>query len=72
MSEPRKFGPKSSNHPSIDEKCQACHVKFKEGDFTTLIFLGPGNDEEEQMKARQFMSYNSVAVEIHYSCATGF
>lgn len=67
----RPFGPKKADHPSIGEKCTACHVKFKEGDFTTLISLGPSNNSEEQEKARQGRAYNAVAVEIHYACATG-
>lgn len=67
----RKFGPKKANHPSIYVECLACHKKFKEGDFTTLISLGPGDDPEEQEKARQGRPYDAMAVEIHFACATG-
>lgn len=67
----RKFGPKSSGHPSVGEKCPACHVPFKVGDFTTLVELGPGDDPEEQEKCRQGLAYTAVASEVHYACACG-
>lgn len=66
-----KFGPKLSNHPSVGKECPACHQPFKEGDYTTLISLGPGNDPEAQERCRTGRPYNAVAVEIHYACATG-
>lgn len=71
MTNLHKFGPKSANHPTIGELCKACNQPFKEGDYTTLIPLGPGNDPEEQQKAAEDKAYNAVAIEIHYSCATG-
>ncbi len=67
----RRFGPKRVGHPGIGKECPACHTPFKEGDYTTLIALGPGNDPESQKKHRQGQPYNAVAVEVHYSCATG-
>jgi hypothetical protein len=65
----RKFGPKP--YPSLIAKCPACGVLFAKGDYTTLIALGPGNDPEQQVLARQGRSYNAVAVEVHWACATG-
>ena len=67
----RKFGPKKKDHPSIGEECPACHNLFKEGDYTTLIALGPGDDKEAQKRHRAGRPYNTVAVEVHYTCATG-
>ena len=67
----RKFGPKNSTHPSIGEVCKACGNAFVEGDYTTLIALGPGDDEEQQHKAKGGKPYTAVAVEIHYACAGG-
>lgn len=67
----KKYGPKSKDHPSIGNICQACRKKFKEGDITTLISLGPGDDEEEMEKCRKGKFYNGVGIEVHYSCATG-
>lgn len=71
ITDDRKFGPKRKDHPSIGMDCPACNIPFKEGDYTTLIPLGPGNDPEQQEKARTDKVFNSVAVEIHYACATG-
>lgn len=71
MDEIRKFGPKTEDHPSVGEDCPACKQKFKAGDFTTLIALGPGDDPEEQEKARTGRPYTAVAIEVHWTCATG-
>ncbi len=66
-----RFGPKHPTHPSVGEKCPACHRVFVAGDFTTLVSLGPGDDPDEQARARKGRPYNAVAVEVHWSCATG-
>jgi hypothetical protein len=68
---PRQFGPKSAGHPSIGEKCPACGTPFKEGDYTTLIPLGPGDDQEAQRLSREGRIYDAVAAEVHWICATG-
>ena len=67
----QRFGPKSSIHPSILKPCPACNRKFKVGDYTTLVVLGPGNSKENQKKARNGQAYNAIAVEVHWPCATG-
>lgn len=67
----QKFGPKGADHPSVGEKCAACPSPFKEGDYTALVTLGPGDNPEEQRNARNGRAYNVVAVEVHYACATG-
>lgn len=66
-----KFGPKIEGHPSVGKECPACHKAFKVGDVTTIIPLGPGDDPEKQEKARIGKFYNAVALEVHWSCATG-
>ena len=71
MEDLRKFGPKTKDHPSVGKECPACHIPFREGDYTTLIPLGPGDDKEAQMRCRAGRPYNAIAVEIHYTCATG-
>lgn len=68
---PRKFGPKPIDHPSVGEPCPACLVPFLVEDFTTLVTLGPGDDLEEQAKARAGIAYNAISVEVHFACATG-
>jgi len=67
----RPIGPKKENDASIGVSCSACGKLFKEGDYTTLIALGPGDDKEEQEKCKLGESYNAVAVEVHWKCATG-
>jgi len=67
----RKFGPKDADDHSIGEVCPACRVAFVEGDFTTLVALGPGADSESRKRARQGRAYNAIAVQVHYACATG-
>lgn len=67
----KRFGPKAGNHPSIGTWCPACKIAFKEGDYTALVPLGPGSNSEAQERCRRGQPYNAVAVEIHYSCATG-
>lgn len=52
-------------------KCPACQVAFVEGDFTTLVPLGPGDSQEAQERARTDRAYNAVALEVHWSCGTG-
>jgi hypothetical protein len=71
MSEQQKLGPKKADHPSVGKPCPACDVNFGDGDFTTLIPIGPGADREEQALARSGRPYNAVAVEVHWACATG-
>jgi hypothetical protein len=67
----RRFGPKKADHPSIGEECPACHKPFIADDYTTLIALGPGDDEEAQERAHAGRPYNAVAVEVHWMCAGG-
>jgi len=64
-----KFGPKTEDHFSIGKDCPACHKPFKQGDYTTLIALGPGDDEEAQKKARTGRAYTAVGSEIHWECS---
>jgi hypothetical protein len=65
----RPFGPKAKDHPSVGEPCPACHIPFKEGDYTTLVALGPGDDLDAQEKCKQGRFYNAVAVEVHWKCS---
>lgn len=68
---PRRFGPKDERHPSIGDPCPACGIQFDAGDFTTLVPLGPGDEEEAREKARKGRWYNAIALEVHYACVTG-
>lgn len=65
----RPFGPKAADHPSIGEKCPACHQPFRAGDMTTLVSIGPGDSEEERARRDAGHPYKSVAVEVHWECS---
>jgi len=67
----RRFGPKPADHPSIGQPCAACRRPFVAGDHSTLIALGPGDDPDEQRRARERRPYTAEAVEVHWTCATG-
>jgi hypothetical protein len=65
----RKFGPKTTDHPGIGRVCPACRHRFKEGDYTTLVVLGPGDDPDSQLRRDQGRPYNAVASEVHWACS---
>ena len=66
----RKFGPRPKmDITEIRFPCPACNHHFVEGDYTTLIALGPGDDEEERKKRDEGRIYNAVCVEVHWDCA---
>lgn len=67
----RPFGPKRADHPSCGKACTACKQPMAEGQYTTLVALGPGDNGEAQARARAGRPYNAVAVEVHWTCATG-
>lgn len=63
----------AEDHPLVvaGKSCPGCELVFKEGDSITLVSIGPGNDPEEQEKAREGRAYNAVALAAHYKCVTG-
>lgn len=67
----RPFGPKSKDHPSVGNECPACFEHLRPGEYTTLVPLGPGGSLDDRQKAVEGRPYNAVAVEVHWSCATG-
>lgn len=66
------MGPKTKGQLKKGEICAACKKPFKAGQYTTLIALGPGDNPDARRNAREGRSYDAIAVEIHYGCATGF
>jgi hypothetical protein len=68
-----KMGPLAANHPLVSpgESCAACRLSFQEGDYVTLVPLGPGDDPKERDRARYGRPYNAVAVAAHWACVTG-
>lgn len=65
-----KLGPKQADHPSVGIECLACHQPFVAGDYTTLVTLGPGDNEDAQQRRDQGRPYNAIALEIHWACST--
>jgi len=65
----RKFGPKTKDHPTIGRECPACGKPFKEGDYTTLISLGPGDNKDARKRRDEGEAYNAIAMEIHWECS---
>ncbi len=64
----RRFGPKPSDS---EEDCPGCGAKILKGQYSTLITIGPGDDPEEQRKSASGKAFTAIAVEVHWSCATG-
>lgn len=49
---------------SVGRTCKLCGKPFKEGEKTTLLNIGPA-DEEERAKKEVGKPYNAEAVEVH-------
>lgn len=73
MERHQKVGPLAASHPLVSEKllCLSCNKEFNEGDYVTLISLGPGADPEARAAAMEGRPYNAIAQPVHYACATG-
>lgn len=67
----RIFGPRQADDDEWEDPCPACGLRFRAGDYTTLVVLGPGPDAESQQKCRDRRYYNARAIEVHRACATG-
>ena len=63
VSEPGRFGPLGSDHPSVGDVCLACKQRLKVGDVPALVSIGPGD-----VAGRV---YNGVAVVAHEECVHG-
>lgn len=51
--------------------CRACEKPIEKNSDVALIALGPGDSEENMEKCEQGRPYNAVAIQVHWSCATG-
>jgi hypothetical protein len=69
----RKMGPLAADHPMVEERiqCPGCGKEFKEGEYVTLVAIGPGDDPEARSKARRGLNYNGTAHPAHWACVTG-
>lgn len=68
---PRRMGPLAADHPAVGQPCPACPVALATGDYVTLVMLGPGDNPEQQAKAREGRTYRGVGAVVHWACATG-
>ena len=65
----RRFGPKPADHPTTGQPCKICNKPMEEGEYTTLLPIGPAEDDEEaQERAAAGLPHNSLAIEVHYDC----
>lgn len=64
-------GPLPEGSPQLRQECPACKEPFRVGDYVTLVPLGPGYDPEQRRLAAEGRPYESVALEVHFECATG-
>ena len=67
----RKYGPLPKDHKHVGQECAACEEEIDLGDFTALIPLGPGQDNETRRLARTGQTYEAVCALVHWQCATG-
>lgn len=63
--------PKLVDKRAVGESCPACKVRLDKGDLVAVVVLGPGANPDARAKARNAKSYEAVAIEIHWACATG-
>jgi len=66
-----KIGPKPIGHPTVGGTCLLCQVVYEVNDYTTLLPLGPGGDQESRTLCRAGQPYEGISVEVHWTCATG-
>lgn len=66
-----KIGPKIAGHPTIGGVCLLCQKAYVIGDYTTILPLGPGEEQESRILCRNGQPYEGLGVEVHWTCATG-
>ena len=67
------MGPLSLLHAEgmKDIPCAACQKRFVEGDYVTLVPLGPGDNEVQRKECREGRQFFTVCCQVHWACATG-
>ena len=68
---PVKFGPLPPNHPGLGATCLLCQERFRVGNYTVSLPLGPGCDEDAQAECRAGRPYHGIGVVVHWGCGTG-
>ena len=68
----RKFDPLSADHPLVRDNartCPGCSRAFLPGDVTTLVTIGPGDDEDARARRDEGRPYNAIALPVHWDCS---
>jgi len=67
----KKFGPKEPRHPTVGGLCLLCGETFRIADYTSILPLGPGSDEDAQELCRAGRPFHGIGMEVHWTCGTG-
>lgn len=69
----RPFAPLPGDHPFVldGKACPGCDQRFEIGDVTTLIAIGPGEEDVERQRAWAGQAYTCVSIPAHWACVTG-
>lgn len=65
----RTFDPLADDHPLVGVPCPACDIPFDPGDRVTLVYVGPGDDPDDQQRFRAGRVHTGAAVALHPLCA---
>lgn len=65
----RTFAPLAEDNPFIGIPCIACDIDFQPGDQITLVYVGPGDDPDDQQKFRDGRFHSGAAAALHRACA---
>jgi hypothetical protein len=49
--------------------CPACQRAFAQSEVVTVVPIGPGDDQDDQRRARESRWYSAAAVVAHAACA---
>jgi hypothetical protein len=66
-----KIGPKDTRHPTVGGTCLLCQEAFVGGDYTSILPMGPGGDQESRTLCKAGQTYQGIGIEVHWTCATG-
>lgn len=58
-----------AGHPLVGASCPACDGRLRAGDLLALVYIGPGANPEDQVKARAGRWHTGAAVAVHAACA---
>lgn len=71
LATPRQFTLSDRPDGVLGLVCPACDHRFRVGDRIALILIGPGDDPNDVIKARESRWHTGAAVAVHAFC-TGY